>query len=110
MIIRTKSQKFSTNHRSSFRVADFLYNQEHVTPHLGFTARNFYLDNEFVCNKQSSDPKYNFEQEINYLLERMANLNDYKKGLIELFRKCHIFFFFLLSKEKMSLIIWLSEF
>ena len=63
----------------------FIWNQVHVTPHIGFTGRSIFFTDEEICEQSIPAPKYNLHHEMNLLIERMANLDDTKKMEIELF-------------------------
>lgn len=63
----------------------FLFNQEHVVPHIGDTARSMFLDDGTICAMRAPNPEYNYFSEIEQLLERNRNLDDVKKAEIEKF-------------------------
>ena len=63
----------------------FLFNQEHVVPHIGFTGRAMYLSPEYFCSLSVEDPQYDYQEESELLFDRLAALNDTLKGEIELF-------------------------
>ena len=63
----------------------FLYYQEHVCPHIGFTGKSFVYSNNEFCNELKTDkPDYDYDVEIELLFERLANLDDVIKMEIEL--------------------------
>ena len=70
----------------------FLYHQEHVTPHIGYTGQSFVFSNDEFCQRSkdfqddpNNDPNYDYDIEMNLAIERSANLTDLKKFFIEIF-------------------------
>ena len=68
----------------------FVYYQEHVVPHIGYTGRSFMFSNEEICERSREFKKnvildYDYDNEISLLLERLVNLTDSAKMEIELF-------------------------
>lgn len=61
----------------------FFYTQEHVTPHIGFTAEPAVLSEHDVRSRKLRNPNYEYDHETNLVIERVANLDDYKKTVIE---------------------------
>jgi hypothetical protein len=59
--------------------------QEHVTPHIGQTARSIFFTDEELCAKTAPKPRYNLDDEIELTFARLADLDDDKKMEIELF-------------------------
>ena len=70
----------------------FVYYQEHVTPHIGYTAKSIIYTNDEVCERSKWFKKeiaqadnYDYNYEIELLLERMRGLTDLSKMEIEFF-------------------------
>jgi hypothetical protein len=63
----------------------YLTRQEHVTPHIGQTAKSFYLTDEEICDLQAPPPDYDYMQELQLALARTAQLDNLKKAQVELF-------------------------
>lgn len=63
----------------------FSFRQEHVTPHIGFTAKSFFVGDQKVCSRRLRNPRYKYNQEIRKLLQRSAALDDRQKMEIEFF-------------------------
>jgi hypothetical protein len=63
----------------------FLYNQEHVVPHIGYTGKSMFYSDEFICSQTAPPPDYDYEEEVSKLLARMASLTDLQKMSIEWF-------------------------
>lgn len=62
----------------------YLSYQEHVTPHIGQTARSIFFTNEELCAKTAANPHYDLDHEMELTFARLAALNDDKKMEIEL--------------------------
>lgn len=63
----------------------FLFNQQHVVPHIGYAAKTVILTDAEICNRTSADPGYDLAQESRLTLARTANLDDFKKATIQAF-------------------------
>ena len=72
----------------------FLYYQEFVTPHIGYTGKSFVYTNEEFCQRSKqfkktiqrlNDDIYDYDYEIELLFDRLSNLNDTSKMEIEFF-------------------------
>ena len=59
--------------------------QEHVVPHIGFTGQSFFFRDDEICNATVEPPEYNYTLEMELAIDRLANLDDSKKMLIERF-------------------------
>ena len=73
----------------------FLFYQEHVTPHIGYTGKSYFLSDEDICNYTSYDPHYDYNIEMYEAIDTLANLtNDSMKIEIEMFDdKTHLDYF-----------------
>lgn len=63
----------------------FLYRQEHVTSHIGQTARSIFLGDDEVCSRTLEAPKYDYEAEAKMVLQRTAELDETTKAEVEFF-------------------------
>lgn len=65
----------------------FLFRQEHVTPHIGFTAKSFFVGDEKICARTAlaSNFDYDYEVEAELVRQRTADLNETEKVEIEMF-------------------------
>ena len=63
----------------------FLFYQEHVVPHIGFTGKSFFFSDEFFCSHTSDDPNYDYDVEMDLAIQRTRDLNDVTKMEIEFF-------------------------
>ena len=63
----------------------FLYHQEHVTPHIGYTGKSLFFGDDYLCSKRASNPHYNYNKEMELALSRTANLTDTTKMEVESF-------------------------
>lgn len=63
----------------------FLFRQEHVTAHIGETARSFFLGDEDICSRELDNPSYDYAEEARLVLERTNLLNEVSKAEVELF-------------------------
>ena len=63
----------------------FLFFQEHVVPHIGFTGKSIFLGDDEICSRKASKPEYDYDLEMQLALDRLANLNDTSKMEIEFF-------------------------
>mmetsp|Transcript_1965 Transcript_1965/g.3054 ORF Transcript_1965/g.3054 Transcript_1965/m.3054 type:complete len:522 (+) Transcript_1965:66-1631(+) len=63
----------------------FVFNQQHVTPHIGETARSYFLGDEDVCSRKLDNPKYKYAAEAELVLGRTAALDDITKAQVEFF-------------------------
>jgi hypothetical protein len=61
----------------------FFYAQEHVVPHIGFTAKPVILTREEVDARVCPDPEYNLVEETNLIIETVAGLDDFQKTMVE---------------------------
>ncbi len=59
--------------------------QQHVTPHIGSIAETAVLTRDQFESRSLEDPNYDYEVESNLVIERMSQLNDREKMLIEFF-------------------------
>jgi len=59
--------------------------QEHVAPHIGLMAKPVLLSREEMNAREVEKPQYDYDQEALLVTDRMANLTDEKKMLIEFF-------------------------
>jgi len=59
--------------------------QEHVTPHIGITGKTALLSKKDFESRSLSSPKYKYLRESKKVINRMKNLNDEDKMLIEFF-------------------------
>jgi hypothetical protein len=62
----------------------YLSYQEHVTPHIGQTARSIFFTDDQLCDLKAPKPHYDLDEEIELTFARGAALNDDKKMEIEL--------------------------
>jgi hypothetical protein len=58
--------------------------QEHVTPHIGQTARSIFFTDDQLCDLKAPKPHYDLGEEMELTFARGAALNDDKKMEIEL--------------------------
>mmetsp|Transcript_27444 Transcript_27444/g.40295 ORF Transcript_27444/g.40295 Transcript_27444/m.40295 type:complete len:524 (-) Transcript_27444:180-1751(-) len=63
----------------------FLFRQEHVTPHIGETARSFFLGDADICSRELRKPNYDYEEEARLVLERTYMLDEVTKAQVEYF-------------------------
>ena len=63
----------------------YLSYQEHVTAHIGFTGKSWLFTDDEICDFVVDEPNYDYVEEIELLFNRMNNLTDEKKMLIEYF-------------------------
>ena len=63
----------------------YIANQQHVTPHIGWTARPFVLTNDEVCDARLAPPQYVLNAEALLVLSRTGALNSTKKMEVEFF-------------------------
>lgn len=63
----------------------FLFRQEHVTAHIGETARSFFLGDEDICSRELDNPNYDYAEEARLVLERTNLLDEVSKAEVELF-------------------------
>ncbi len=63
----------------------FYVRQQHVVPHIGPYATPRVLSREEINSraKKVPNPKYKYYKEIEEVMERLRNLNDYQKAAIE---------------------------
>lgn len=52
----------------------FFYAQEHVTPHIGFTAKPVILTRKEINKRKLDDPDYDYDEEVELTLKRVAEL------------------------------------
>jgi len=62
----------------------FFYPQEHVTPHIGFTAKPVILSRAELNTTVLDEPKYNYTEEVAGAILNAGDLDDYKKTMIKL--------------------------
>jgi hypothetical protein len=60
----------------------FFYPQEHVTPHIGFTAKPVILSPDTLAATKLNKPSYDYSQEASDAIINVSNLDDYKKTMI----------------------------
>ena len=65
--------------------AGFFTRQEHVAPHMGFLAKPAILSCKEIDKKEVASPDYDYDKEAVLVAQRMANLTDEKKILVEFF-------------------------
>lgn len=53
----------------------FLFRQQHVTPHIGDTARSLHFSDSEICAKQAPNPRYRYRREIRAMLRRTRDFN-----------------------------------
>lgn len=53
----------------------FLFRQEHVTSHIGDTARSLHFSDRELCAKRAPRPRYRYNREIRQLLRRSRDFN-----------------------------------
>ena len=65
----------------------YLTRQEHVTPHIGQTAKSFFLSDPDICRMEAPNPKYDYKLESYQTLERTLELvtDPIKAAQVELF-------------------------
>jgi len=63
----------------------YFVHQEHVTPHIGCTVTPMGMTREELMWRKSPNPNYNYRREAELTVQRMAELTDEKKMLVELF-------------------------
>ncbi|KAL3916657.1 MAG: hypothetical protein SGILL_005077 [Bacillariaceae sp.] len=63
----------------------FFFRQEHVTPHIGFTAQPRLFSREEIDSRELEDPKYDLVLEAELVTKRLQNLDDETKMLVEHF-------------------------
>mmetsp|Transcript_43908 Transcript_43908/g.101496 ORF Transcript_43908/g.101496 Transcript_43908/m.101496 type:complete len:575 (-) Transcript_43908:154-1878(-) len=61
----------------------YITNQQHVTPHIGWTGRPFVLTDADVCSARLANPEYDLPFEANLVIQRTSTLDDVKKIEIE---------------------------
>lgn len=59
--------------------------QEHVTPHIGSMGKTAVLTREDFESRSVQDPCYDYDEEAMKVMDRLAQLDDRKKMLIEFF-------------------------
>ena len=65
--------------------AGYFTRQEHVVPHIGTLAQPRLLSRQDINSRMVATPNYNYTHEAMLVAQRMANLNDEKKMLIEFY-------------------------
>ena len=63
----------------------FVFNQDHILPHIGYTGKSLFYKDEEVCQRKIYDPFYNYTYEIELLFDHLASLTDEIKMEIEFF-------------------------
>ena len=70
----------------------FLFYQEHVTPHIGYTGKSVVFENDEICKRSkrfkrdtARADEYDYNYEIGLLIDRMADLTETSKMEIEFF-------------------------
>jgi len=63
----------------------FAFRQEHVTSHIGFTAKSFFVGDEKICDRQLTKPRIKYKKEMKEVLKATGTLTDEKKAEVELF-------------------------
>ena len=61
----------------------FFYAQEHVTPHIGTTARPVVLTQDEHAARTLDSPNYDYELEAGLAVAQVASLDDFKKAMVE---------------------------
>ena len=61
----------------------FFYAQEHVTAHIGTTARPVVLTEDEHAARTLGSPNYDYQIEAGLAVAQVASLNDYKKAMVE---------------------------
>ena len=61
----------------------FFYVQEHVTPHIGFTATPYVLDRSGIDARTLADPGYDYSSETDDVIDTVGSLNDMQTVAIE---------------------------
>ena len=81
-------KKESREHWSPLQETDglgFMFRQEHVTSHIGETARSFFLGDDDICGRELDNPKYDYALEAQLVLDRSAALTEVAKAEVEFF-------------------------
>jgi len=63
----------------------YLVNQRHVVPHIGASAKSFFLGDTDICSRISPSPTFDYVTASKLSLARMANLTDVTKAEVEYF-------------------------
>jgi len=63
----------------------YLIKQQHVVPHIGATAKSFFLGDADICSRILPSPTFNYVTASQLSLARMANLTDATKAEVEYF-------------------------
>ena len=60
----------------------FFYAQEHVTPHIGFTAKPAVLTRTQIDARNAPDPMYDYDKETQDVIDRVAQLTPFQRDMI----------------------------
>lgn len=63
----------------------FIFNQQHVVPQIAVAGKSIYLTDDAICNMEAPDPNYDYDDEIQLAIDRLANITDRQKMLVEFF-------------------------
>lgn len=63
----------------------FFYSQEHVTPHIGLTANPAVLTRTEINARVLNDPRYDYDFEVDKVIENVANLDNFQKTMVSFF-------------------------
>lgn len=80
-----RNKKYSWHPLTESNGFGFLYKQEHVTPHIGFTAKSFFVGDQKICERDIGTPKIRYRKEMRKVLERVKKLTPRQKAEVEFF-------------------------